>query len=69
MNQSKKQSLLEVLTGIGIGALGSWLITMLCLHLIEDRTMAGTVTVAGCTVWSLVRGYCIRRYFNGVMTP
>jgi uncharacterized membrane protein len=66
MNQTKKQSAVEVCIGTAIGIIGSWAITMAVLHQIDDRTLAGTVTVLLCTIWSLIRGYAIRRHFNGI---
>jgi hypothetical protein len=44
--------------------LGSLLITLAILHMVADKTVASFLTVGACTVWSLARGYCIRRYFN-----
>lgn len=67
MTQTKRQSLIETLTSTFTGMIGSWLITMACLYNITDKTTAATVTVIGCTVWSLVRGYAVRRYFNNVV--
>ena len=64
--QSKKQSLIEVTTSTVIGLLGSWVIAYAVMTEIEDRAMASTVTVAGCTLWSLVRGYWIRRSFANI---
>lgn len=66
--QTRRQSIIEVTTNTAIGMVGSWLITYACMTLIADRTTAATVTVIGCTVWSLVRGYWIRRRFNGRAT-
>lgn len=64
MAQSKRQSLIEISTGITTGIVGSFVITLLCMHYIEDRTVCSVVTVSACTVWSFVRGYGLRRYFN-----
>jgi hypothetical protein len=64
MTQSKKQSLKETLSNTGIGMVGSWIITMITFHFIKDITMASSVATVGCTVWSIGRGYCVRRYFN-----
>lgn len=65
MSQTKKQSMIEVCVGTAIGIVGSLAITMSILHTVHDRVIAGTVTVAVCTVWSLVRSYLVRRHFNG----
>jgi steroid 5-alpha reductase family enzyme len=63
--QSKRASLVETLTGTSIGLVGSWLITysvsICCDAPVSAKT---TVIVALCTIWSLVRGYYVRRYFN-----
>lgn len=64
MSQTKKQSWIETSTNTGIGFLGSWLITWVTLQYIDNIAVATTVTTVACTVWSLVRGYCVRRYFN-----
>jgi hypothetical protein len=62
--QSKKQSFKETCSNTGIGMVGSWLITMVTFHYIKDLTTASTVATIGCTVWSILRGYTVRRYFN-----
>lgn len=64
MSQSKKQSLKETISNTGIGMVGSWIITMVTFHFIKDLTVASTVATIGCTIWSIGRGYCVRRYFN-----
>lgn len=62
--QTKRQSIIEISTGIGIGVVGSFAITFVAMHNIEDRALCSLVTVLGCTAWSFVRGYGLRRYFN-----
>ena len=64
MSQTTKQTVVEVLSGTGVGMVGSWFIVMLVLHLVKDPVLASTLTVLLCTVWSLVRGFFVRRYFN-----
>lgn len=64
MTQSKWQSFKETMSNTGIGMVGSWLITMVTFHYIKDLTVASTVATIGCTVWSILRGYTVRRYFN-----
>lgn len=69
MSQTKKQSLKETLTNTGVGMVGSWLITMgtfsaLGVSSVAGNALASTVATIGCTVWSIGRGYTIRRYFN-----
>lgn len=61
--QSRRQSLIEVCTNTGVGMAGSWLITVVVMHLVPNPMSAATITVIACTVWSLVRGYWIRRKF------
>lgn len=69
MSQTKKQSMKETLTNTGVGMVGSWLITMgtfsvLGVSNVAGNALASTVATIGCTVWSVTRGYTIRRYFN-----
>ena len=64
MKQSKKQSLIETCTNTTIGMVGSWLITMGCLMLFTTPVGIATSTTILCTVWSLGRGYVVRRHFN-----
>lgn len=64
MTQSPRHSAIEVATGTLIGMLGSWLISYTVLGLLDDRSAIATTTTALCTVWSVVRGYWIRRRFN-----
>lgn len=68
--QTKKQSLVEVCTGTLVGGVGSWAITVTVLWLAEvmdfaqHKGVVAACSVAACTVWSLVRGYWLRRHFN-----
>lgn len=62
--QTKAHSMAEVLTGTLTGMVGSWLITYAAIGNIQDRSSAATATVIGCTVWSVSRGWFIRRSFN-----
>lgn len=64
MSQTKKQSMKETLTNTGVGMVGSWLITMACLQVFSAQIAIATSTTILCTVWSVTRGYTIRRYFN-----
>lgn len=64
MTQSRKHSAIEVATGTLIGMIGSWSISYTVLHLVVDPVAIATITTALCTVWSLVRGYMVRRHFN-----
>lgn len=62
--QSRKESAIETVANTTLGIIGSWLITIITLLLIDDKWIASVVTVLLCTVWSLARGYHVRRYFN-----
>lgn len=62
--QSKRQSLKETLTNTFVGIAGSFAITMLVLKVLESDFAVAAVTTALCTVWSIGRGYTIRRYYN-----
>lgn len=62
--QSKRQSFIETCSNTFIGMLGSWLIMMAVLYTIDNKVVVSVVTVVLCTIWSIVRGYCVRRYFN-----
>lgn len=64
MAQSKRQSMMETLSNTSIGMIGSWLITMGCLMVFTTPIGIATSTTLGCTVWSIARGYFVRRYFN-----
>jgi len=63
--QSKRQSMKETLANVTIGMVGSFIITLAVMHTVEDRSLASALTVTLCTVWSLLRGYHVRRYYNG----
>lgn len=62
--QSKRQSMKETLTNTFVGMAGSFAITMLCLEVLSDKVGIAVATTALCTLWSIGRGYTIRRYFN-----
>lgn len=64
MKQTKKQSLIETCTNTTIGMVGSWLITIGCLMVFTTPVGIATSTTIFCTVWSLGRGYVVRRHFN-----
>lgn len=64
MSQSKRQSLKETLTNTFVGTAGSFLITMLVLQVLQNDVAIAAVTTIMCTIWSIGRGYTIRRYFN-----
>ena len=62
--QSKRQSLKETLTNTFTGMAGSFGITMLCLQVFTNTVAIAISTTVLCTLWSIGRGYTIRRYFN-----
>lgn len=62
--QSKRQSLKETMTNTFVGMAGSFGITMLCLQFFTAQTAIAASTTFLCTVWSIGRGYAIRRYYN-----
>lgn len=62
--QTKRQSMIETASNTGIGFIGSFIIVWLCVKYIRNPELASFVSVSACTVWSLVRGYYVRRYFN-----
>jgi hypothetical protein len=64
MSQSKKDSMLEAVVNIAFGAIIAWLITYTANAYVNNHAVAASVSVAGCTVWSFVRQYFVRRYFN-----
>lgn len=63
--QSRKGTIIEIATNTGIGLVGSWLITYIVLHYKLNPATTATITCVLCTIWSIVRNYGIRRYFNG----
>lgn len=64
MSQTKVQSIKETLCNTGVGLIGSWLITVTCIKHIAEPYTAATAAAILCTIWSIVRGYYIRRCFN-----
>ncbi len=64
MSQSKRHSALETATNTAVGFVGSYFITFGCFHLDADLATKTLYATLGCTVWSLLRGYYLRRLFN-----
>ena len=64
--QSKKQSLIETLTNVGIGWFISFIANMLVLPLFgyNINLTDGLLISIIFTIISIVRGYVIRRFFN-----
>jgi hypothetical protein len=69
MSQSKRHSAVETATNTAVGFVGSYFITFACFHVpgadLATKTLYATL---GCTVWSLLRGYYLRRFFNHLHT-
>lgn len=65
MSQSKRHSAIETATNTAVGFVGSYFITLACFH-VPDANLATKTLYAtlGCTAWSLLRGYYLRRLFN-----
>lgn len=64
--QSIKDTAKEAFTNIGIGFIGSWIIVFLCMKYIPSASLAATVSCILCTLWSFIRSFTIRRYFNNL---
>lgn len=64
MSQSKRHSAIETATNTAVGFFGSYLITYGCFHLTTNLPTATLYATLGCTAWSLIRGYYLRRVFN-----
>lgn len=62
--QSRSRSLLETCTSTSIGFVGSLCITWGAVAAIANVGTASLVATLGCTVWSLARGYSVRRFFE-----
>ena len=70
MSQSHKRSMIETATQTGAGFLVSLVLTATVLPLYGFKADLNEYTQITLifTIASLVRGYCIRRIFNGVIT-
>lgn len=67
MTQSRLQSFLEANLNTFVGFVGSMLVWEFVIKPLWGFTtsFADNLTITCIfTVWSIVRGYCIRRYFN-----
>lgn len=62
--QTKRDSVREVLTNTFIGMVGSYVITYVTFRTVNNVEGASAITVALCTIWSIARGYVIRRRFD-----
>ena len=68
MAQTKRQSLCEVLANTTLGVVGSFIITMVCLHFFTTDVGIAVSTTLACTVFSIVRGFYVRRWWNSKLT-
>lgn len=69
MSQSKRHSALETATNTAVGFVGSYALTILCMqHVHLNAAQQSLLIVVLCTVWSLLRGYYLRRLFNYLHT-
>ena len=62
--QSSRLTALEVLTNTLTGLVGSWCITLYFVGGNHTPIETASIITIACTVWSLLRGYVIRRLFN-----
>ena len=64
--QSKKQSHLEVTTNQILGIIGGWLIVYFIFPLFDhlSQSLVATISTIIFFIWSYIRSYIIRRYFN-----
>ena len=62
--QSKTESMLETAANTVGGLIISWLITLSVIKLDLEPMTAATIISALCFIWSLIRSYVLRRYFN-----
>lgn len=69
MSQTRKGSFIESCVNIAIGFSVNWTANMLVLPLFGFSTLTGEKAFGiGCifTVISLVRSFCLRRFFNSI---
>lgn len=68
MLQTKRQSLIETLTNVAIGYLVSLIANLIVLPLFNYNISLtdGIYISIIFTVISIIRGYLVRRYFNGM---
>ncbi len=68
-SQSKRHSWYETFTGTFTGFLGSLLITFIVFSYVPGSlAVKAWVNTLACTVWSIVRGYYNRRFWNWMHT-
>ena len=66
MYQTKLQSHKEVLTNQILGIIGGWLIVYFIFPLFDylSQSLVATISTIIFFIWSYIRSYIIRRYFN-----
>ena len=64
--QTKKQTHLEVITNQCLGLIGGWLIVYYLFPLFDylSQEVVATISTIIFFIWSYLRSYLIRRYFN-----
>jgi hypothetical protein len=58
--QTKRKSIVEVCTNVGVGFCGSWALW----EFVVDPMWGGFYITCFFTVWALIRGYVLRRIWN-----
>lgn len=64
MIQTKKQMLTETVINTAIGFIGAYLISHFMIMKFSNTMYLALMITVACTLWSLVRGFCLRYYFN-----
>ena len=62
--QTKTESMMETAANTVGGLIISWLITLTVINLHLDPIYGATLISVLCFIWSLLRSYLLRRYFN-----
>lgn len=63
MIQSKRETIIEIVSSTLVGAILAWGITYTIIKNVDNLELASTLSVICCTVASLLRSYFVRRYF------
>jgi len=66
MSQRRRHSLLEVVSNTAVGFIGSYILGLLVLPLFGFAVTHASnfIIVSIFTIWSIFRGYAMRRIFN-----
>ena len=64
--QTRKQSHLEVTINQILGIIGGWLIVYFIFPLFDylSQSLVATISTIRFFIWSYIRSYLVRRYFN-----